>query len=145
MPGGTDMGLFRPPGDDVCRAAGIVAALIEEWSPQRFRTEKAYEISLYCYLHDNLTDYQVTRQYARGRVRADIVVEDHVVLEIKNNLESTTKYHRLIGQLSEFRNWSGHIIIVLCGDTDRNIRKELDRFLADSGMFQGDDLRVIQK
>ena len=139
------MGLIRPPKGGVCQASSLVAALIEKWSPQRFRTEKGYEISLYCFLHDNLKDFQVTRQYARGRVRADIVVEDHIVLEIKNNLESTTKYHRLIGQLSEFRNWSGHIIVVLCGDTDRNIRKELDRFLVDSRMFKDGDLRVIQK
>lgn len=99
-------------------------------------------------MHDKLDDIQVTKQYAKGRIRADIVVGDKVIIELKNNLDSTGKYQRLIGQLNEYKAWDGDTIIVLCGKTDKNLRKELDRFLGDTNSDNfgpHEPFRVIQK
>ncbi len=67
----------------------------------------------------------MTKQYARGRIRADIVVHDNVIIEMKNNLDTTGKLQRLVGQLETYKKWDGYIIILLCGNTEPNIRKEL--------------------
>jgi hypothetical protein len=113
---------------------GVVNKLIDEWNPGKLKTEQQYEKSLYDHLHDNFGTIQVTKQYAKGRVRADIVVGDTVIIEIKNNLDSTGKYQRLIGQLAEYKGWEGSIIILLCGKTDVNLGKQLAKYLKDEGL-----------
>lgn len=128
-------------------ATGMIEKIIKRWKPGKLKNEKAYEKSLYDFLHAKLDDIQVTKQSAKGRIRADIVVGDKVIVEIKNNLDSTAKYQRLVGQLTEYKSWNGEVIIVLCGKTDRNLRKELDSFLKDfkAGSFSDAEVRVIQK
>ena len=116
---------------------GMIAKLVEEWKPGDCSTEKQYEKSLYEFLHERLEDIQITKQFARGRVRADIVVGDKVIIELKNNLDTTGKFQRLVGQIADYKNWEGETIIVLCGATDSNLRKELDRYLEDEGLSGG--------
>ena len=106
---------------------GAVVKLIKEWEPKTLKTETQYEKSLYDYLHDNLEAIQVTKQYAKGRIRADIVVNDNVIIEMKNNLDTTGKLQRLVGQLDTYKKWDGDIIILLCGKTEANIKKELKK------------------
>src|SRR6266480_7653015 len=89
-----------------------VVALIERWTQHDCKTEKDFEKSLYEFLHRELGGVQVTKQFANGRIRADLVVADKVIVELKVNLDSTAKYHRLIGQLEEYRAWKGNIVIV---------------------------------
>jgi len=108
--------------------AGMVSSLVKEWHPVRCKTEKGYEKSLYSFLHKRLEDIQITKQYARGRIRADLLVGDKVIVEIKNNFNTTTKYQRLIGQITEYKEWEGEIIIVLMGKTDPNLRKGLENY-----------------
>ena len=93
--------------------------------PGTLKTEAQYEKSLYDFLHDNLESIQVTKQYARGRIRADIVVNDDVIVEMKNNLDTTGKMQRLVGQLETYKKWDGSIIVLVCGTIESNLRKEL--------------------
>ena len=65
-------------------------------------------------------------------------------MELKNNLDSTAKYQILVGQIAEYKEWPGEIIVVLCGGTDRNLRKKLDEYLKGSS-FDLDEVRVVQK
>jgi hypothetical protein len=134
--------------DDV----GAVASIIKKWQPKECKTEKDYERSLYTFLHERFGDVQITKQYAKGRIRADLVIADRVILELKNNLDSTAKYQRLVGQLSEYKDWDGRIIILLTGQTDPNLRKQLERHISREGLtgdmlslFQGDKVTVIAK
>lgn len=103
--------------------------LINEWEPGDLKTEQQYEKSLYDFLQQRLDGIQITRQYARGRVRADIAIGDKVIVEIKNNLDSTSKYHRLVGQLNEYKDWNEKIIVVLCGRTDPNLLHQLRKHI----------------
>jgi len=123
----------------------MVASLIKKWRPKDCKTEKSYEKSLYNYLHNNLEDIQVTKQYAKGRVRADLVVGDKVIIELKNNLDSTSKYQRLIGQINDYKEWDGSIILILIGDTDKNLRKELDKYLEKEIIDLYKDVVIIVK
>ena len=114
-----------------CDGAGTVESLIKRWQPQNCKTEKDYENSLYDFLHRELPDIQITKQFAKGRVRADILISDNVVLELKNDLDSTAKYQRLLGQLAELKEWKGKIIVLLCGNTDKNLAKALRTHVKD--------------
>lgn len=125
----------------------MIKGLVEEWKPVGCRTEKAYEKSLYAFLHERLEDIQVTKQYAKGRIRADLVVGDEVIIELKNNLNTTAKYQRLVGQISEYKEWDGQILIVLVGSTDPNLRKQLLRYVAndEGNTFATERIAVIEK
>ena len=103
----------------------MIASLIEKWRPKGCKVEKDYERSLYDFLHNNLEDLQITKQFARARIRADLAVEDKIIIELKNNLDNTSKYHRLIGQLSDYEEWGGPVFLVLCGKTEPNLLKEV--------------------
>ena len=117
--------------------AGMVSNCIKRWKPSKCTSEKDFEKSLYDFLHDELGDMQITKQYAKGRIRADLAVGDKVILELKFNLDTTAKYQRLIGQINDYKDWGGGVIIVLTGTTDKNLRKKLDK---DIRSFSGDAL-----
>lgn len=129
--------------DDV----GTVGQAIKRWRPRLCNSEKDYERSLYDYLHRAFPDLQITKQYAKGRVRADIAVEDRVIIEIKHNLDSTAKYQRLLGQLADYKDWNGSCILLITGDSDKNLLKELDRYLRREDLHADEDgpITVMQK
>jgi hypothetical protein len=110
---------------DYMNSASSFKTLIDKWKPRGCKSEKDFELSLYEFLHKSLGDVQITKQYARGRIRADLVVMDKFIIELKMNLDTTSKYQRLIGQLAAYELWEGLVIILLTGITDKNLLKEL--------------------
>ncbi len=130
-------------------ATGTVIDLIKKWEPGACNTEKDYEESLCKYLHENLKDIQVTKQYANGRFKADIVVGDNVIIEIKYNLKTTGQYQRLSGQLQSYKSWKGNTILLLTGTTEPNLKKQVIKDIADNftdqfgGTFGGADKVVL--
>ncbi len=82
-----------------------VVKLIERWEPRRCNTEKEYEKSLAAHLRQELPGISVTPQYAKGRIKADLLVGEKVIVEIKRDMKSTSNCHRLVGQLSEYVEW----------------------------------------
>lgn len=140
------MGFLQKMRFKFCDAGAMISSLIKEWRPRKCKTEKQYEKSLYMFLHKRLEDIQITKQYARGRIRADLVVGDKVIVELKNNLNTTAKYQKLIGQITEYKKWDGQIIIVLTGDTDLNLHKELTKYIEkDNDDLDEEKLIVLQK
>jgi hypothetical protein len=120
------MGLLDVLKFRVATNAGAVTDLIKKWKPENCKSEKDFEKSLYEFLHVELGDgIQITKQFARGRMKADIVVDDKVIIELKFKLDTTAKYQRLIGQLETYRGWEGSIIVLLTEKTEPNLRKEL--------------------
>jgi hypothetical protein len=127
---------------------GLVKKLIEKWQPGNLGSERASEDSLYDYLHQQFDYLQVTRQYARGRATVDLVIGDQVMIELKHNLTSTSELQRLKGQLMEYKSWKMAIIIVLTGETDKNLLKDLTRFIQkeiDSNYLLDNGVILIQK
>ncbi len=126
-------------------ATGMVEDIVKDWKPVNCTTEKAYEKSLYAFFHKRLEDIQITKQYAKGRIHADLVVGDRVIIELKNNLNTTAKYQRLIGQLSEYKEWEGEIVLILTGETDPNIRKQLNKYIEKEVDVFGEGMMIIEK
>lgn len=117
---------------------GATRSLIRKWQPGKCTTEKDYKKSLYNFLHAQLDDIQVTQEYGLGRTHADIVVGDEVLIEFKHNLSSTSEYQRLLGQLAEYdEGWNGYIFLVLTGETEPNLRKQLGQHLENTGLSTG--------
>lgn len=67
-----------------------------------------------------LEDHQITRQPGQGRFRADLGIDDKLIIEIKFNLNATSKHQLLVGQLEEYRDWDGQVILLLIGGTEPN-------------------------
>ena len=106
-----------------------ISELLRKWKPAECKSEKDFEFSLYDFLHKKLEDTQITKQYARGRIHADIAIADKTIIELKTNLDSTGKYQRLIGQLAEYETWEGSVFIILTGETDKNLLKSLKSYI----------------
>ncbi len=79
------------------------------------------EDSLYQFLQARLPGFRITRQYAHDRLKADIVIEEAVAIELKCDLASTSEYQRLIGQLEGYAQWGIRLVLVLAGSTDPDI------------------------
>ncbi len=76
------MGFLQKLRFDFGDPAKIIIPLIKEWKPINCKNEKSYEKSLYNFLHEKLEDIQITKQFARGRIHADLVVGDKIIIEI---------------------------------------------------------------
>ena len=70
----------------------MISDLVDCWRLRKCDAEKQYENSLYEFLYGQLEEVQVTKHFALGRIRADIVVGDTIIIELKNNLDTTAKY-----------------------------------------------------
>ena len=142
------MGLLEKLKFKVWDSIGAIVTLLDKWKPRGCSTERDFEKSLYDFLHSELGDIQVTKQYAKGRIRADLVIGDTVIVELKHNLDSTAKYQRLVGQLMEYKEWKGQTVVLLTGKTDPNLRKKLDTYLKKEGLTEDileDKVTVYQK
>jgi hypothetical protein len=124
-----------------------VVSLIQRWNPKNCKTEKDYEKSLYEYLHNEFDTIQVTKQYAKGRIKADIVIggEKGIIIEIKRNLTTKAEYQRLIGQLVEYKEWPGSVIVLLAGSVDLNFKKQLEKFAENEVQFLEPKFTIVQK
>jgi len=112
----------------------VMKSLIEKWHPRNCQTEKGYENSLYLFLHKELEDHQITKQPGQGRYHADLAIDDNLLIEIKYNLNTTAKYQRFVGQIEEYRDWDGQVILLLIGETEPNFRKQLASYLEKRGL-----------
>ncbi len=138
---GTKFDFFWSPKNTVSR-------LIKEWNPEGCASERECEDSLYLFLHARLDDKQIIRQYGKGRARVDLMVDDKVMVELKYALTSTSEYQRLVGQLVEYKDWHKDILVVLVGETEPSLLKQLQRVLEKefSGITSLDNVvELIQK
>ena len=120
--------------DDV----GAIVDVIKKWRPRGCKTEKDYENSLSSKLRENFPGFQITKQYAKGRIRADLLIDDKVIVEIKHNLYSTAEYLRLIGQLIVYNHdWPGRVLLLLTGKPDPSLVKDLERIIKKEGLDSG--------
>jgi len=109
---------------------GSVVTLIEHWQPTGCKTEKDCEKSLIAFLRAELPGVTITPQYANGRMKADLLVGGKVFVEIKKDLKTTSACQRLVGQLSEYSEWKGRILVLLVGETDPDLKMSLDKTIS---------------
>ena len=125
------------PVDTVCNH-------IDKWSPEDISSEAAIEESLYIYLSSHMKGHDIRRQFPYDRVRADILINEMVAVEIKLNLISTTEFQRLIGQLETYARWGKRMIVLVVGQIDMNLKSRIEeRLLSDWG--DEESARLIHK
>ena len=115
-------------------SVGVLTSLFNKWSPHNCKAEKDYENSLSSFLHEELEACEITKQYAIGRFRADLAIDDRLFIEIKYNFNTLTKYRSLLGQLAEYKEWGGRVILLLVGKTDSDLKKRLTSYLEKEGL-----------
>jgi hypothetical protein len=115
------MGVFLMPA-----SVRNVIGFVQSWRPRNCESEKEFERSLKKHLEKNLPKSDVISQFAQGRMKGDIVVDDRILIELKADLNSTAKMQRLLGQIDDYESkWKGEVIVVICGDVDRDLLKTL--------------------
>ena len=128
---------------------GHVEGLVKEWRPRGCESEKDYEKSLYKYLEKKLEGKEITKQHGVGRSKVDIAVGKKVFVELKKDLKNTGQLQRLIGQLELYSKDLSNLIIILCGEVDKNLLNQLkDKVKSyDSGrlFIGGFDCRILEK
>lgn len=145
------MGLLDKLKFSLWDSPGAVVDLLEKWRPRGCKNEKDHELSLQAYLDGQLGGVPVVRQYAVGRTKADLMIGKNVVVEMKHNFNSTGKYQRLVGQLTEYSKWDGSVVVILTGKSDPELVKELKCFiksLNDSSLgpvVAGERFRLYEK
>jgi len=101
------------------------------------------EDSLYAFLVAHLPGCGITRQYGHDRLRADIVIEDVVAIELKHGLASTSEFHRLVGQVESYARWGVKLVVVLTGRADPDMVHRVGDHVAQR--FSSLDARLVLK
>ena len=108
----------------------FVLKLLDEWQPSpACKTEKNHEVHLQTYLQQRLPDVPIVAQYGIAKGKADLVIEDRHVIELKLafDIESVAEFDRCIGQLERYRQkWlkpgRGPVYLVVVGQSDAEFR-----------------------
>lgn len=144
------MGLLENLKFDIWDSIGTIENFIKEWKPKDCKTEKDYEESLHDYLEKRLEGKNITRQYGVGRAKVDLAIDKKVFVELKKDLKNTVQLQRLIGQLELYAKDLDNMIVVITGEVDRDLFKQLIDKKKDYdndavGLFKKFDCRILQK
>ena len=108
-----------------------VSKKIEQWTPPIVNSEKEIEESLFNYLSTKFPNLSIRKQFSYDRIRADLLIENTVAVEIKLNLISTVEFQRLIGQLEGYARWGKNMIVLIVGkiepDLKYRVQERLDK------------------
>lgn len=132
----------------------LVGRLLREWKPRCFTlSEKEHERDLYLFLRAKLPDIPISTQYGIAKGKADIVIADSHVIELKLafNEASVCEFDRCIGQMERYRQkWvapdRGAVYLVIVGESDPDFRDMLRKSVeqVDRG-FLGQWFYLIEK
>lgn len=117
-----------------------VLRLLLEWQPSAASlSEKTYEQELQAWLNSKLPDVPIVAQYGIAKGKADLVIDDSYIIELKLAFTDDTlpEFDRCIGQLERYRqkwvdNERGRVYLVIVGKSDSEFRnmihKAIERF-----------------
>jgi hypothetical protein len=125
--------------------ADAVVGLINQWEPKNCKTEKDYEKSLVKFIRAELPDIEVTPQFSFGRTKADLVIGRKVIIEIKTNLSNTGSCQRLVGQLHDYSEWEGKVIVLLTGTTCPDLKMKINKAIKDINANHSGPLIIATK
>ena len=116
-----------------------IVGLVEQWRPEKwYRSEKKFEEDLADYLRKN-TGRQ-TKVRTQGRSNIDILVNDHIGIELKRKL-TPSKVDRLMGQLGRYEFSTA--IVPVCGATENAWEDLVEGTRQGHGMEFGQQQEVI--
>lgn len=110
----------------------FICDLIKKWQPHSFKlNEKEHELSLYSWLKQNLPAVPIITQYGIAKGKADIVIQDEHVIELKLPFaDDIAEFDRCIGQMERYRlKWvdldRGPVYLVIVGELEAEFRNML--------------------
>lgn len=114
-----------------------VLRLLNEWKPRSFSlSEKDHEDDLFAWFKKNMPDLPVVAQYGIAKGKADLVLQDSHLIELKLafNEQAVCEFDRCIGQLERYRQkWvepeKGPVFLVLVGESDTEFRTLLHNWI----------------
>jgi len=132
---------------------GFVDYLLREWVPDGAeRTEKQHEDHLHAFLRLNLPDVPMITQYGIAKGRADIVIQDAHLIELKLGLSDVAEFQRCMGQLEIYRQkWvkkeRGPFYLVIVGESDSEFRDLLHTWFeeANAALFTESPFHLYEK
>jgi hypothetical protein len=135
--------------------ADLVDRLLREWQPRAFTlSEKEHELDLLAWLRKNLTDVPIIAQYGIAKGKADIVIEDSHVIELKLRFSDAdvAEFDRCVGQLERYRQkWvnkaRGPVYLVIVGESDTEFRDLLHTWFeeANARYFTQSPFHLVEK
>lgn len=113
-----------------------IESLLKKWQPSGFGlSEKQYEQQLQAWLQVQLPDVPIVAQYGIAKGKADLVIQDSHVIELKLAFESDSvaEFDRCIGQMERYKQkWVkkgvGPAYLVVVGDSDPEFRSLLHKW-----------------
>lgn len=131
-----------------------VGQLLTEWKPNAFNlTEKEQEQALLAWLQKRLPGVPIVAQYGIAKGKADIVIEDTHVIELKLGFDETSvaEFDRCLGQLERYKQkWvkkdRGSVYLVVVGQSDAEFGDLLYTWFKETnGSFFGSWFYLINK
>lgn len=105
--------------------------IFSDWQPRAYNLdEKDHEADLFAALRRALPDVPMTTQHGLAKGRADIVIEDSHVIEVKLGLTDVLEFDRCIGQMERYyQRWvkkdRGPFHLIVVGESDPDLRDML--------------------
>lgn len=106
-----------------------VANSVTAWKPAEAKKEITYSAALAEYLREACpTDTRIETEYRHGGTTADVwlswtglMLKGKIFFEVKRNLDKKTDYDRLIGQIKALKPRNNKVIVVLIGETSKEL------------------------
>jgi hypothetical protein len=111
--------------------SALLNHIFTNWQPRAFTLdERDHEADLFAALRKALPDVPMTTQHGLAKGRADIVIEDSHVIEVKLGLTDVLEFDRCIGQLERYsQRWvkkdRGPFHLIVIGESDPDLRDML--------------------
>lgn len=113
-----------------------VLRLLSTWRPDSFELgEGDHEDHLKTWLESELPGVPIATQYGVAKGRADIVLQDQHLIELKLGFSSSNvkEFDRCLGQMERYRQkWveqgRGPVYLVLVGDSDSELKGVLENW-----------------
>lgn len=128
-------------------------AALQSWNPQKANYEYQYQDRLYRHLRKHLPDASIEMEYPIGenhlgsRGRADIVVNDTILIEMKRD-SSAGAIQRAKGQISQYSEiWKdkGPVILLLCDYEYEQARLAFTPTMNDLAKLQRPALTIVAR
>jgi len=133
--------------------SGLLNNLLAAWQPRAFNLdEKDHEADLFAALRRGLQDVPMTTQHGLAKGRADIVIEDTHVIEVKLGLIDIGEFDRCIGQMERYyQRWvkkdRGPFYLIVVGESDPDLRDMLHVWFeeANGRFFTWSPFHLVEK
>jgi hypothetical protein len=130
-----------------------IANAVSNWRPASAKKEITYSAALADYLREICpSDTMVETEYRHAGTTADVwlrwtgfLQKGELFFEVKRNLIKKTDYDRLIGQIEALKPQLNNIIVVLVGETSKELLGRLQdhyKTVLKDGLLIGDEPKM---